>query len=441
MESVRILSFELVMAISPGVFFTRVLFVVAALWLVDSYAYGGFKKLIFRLPLRIRKALKYLYWSSLPLALALFAFTALSQGKLDGRQISGLQYGMAFLTVIFAAKLVFALFLLPNDLYRLAVAAYRKLRPMFGSREPIVADETVWIDRNEFLTRTAFAVTTVPFVGGLHGVAFGKYSFKVHEHTLTSDRVPAAFDGLKIVQISDIHVGSFDSQRQVMRGIDMARALEPDLILFTGDMVNNRPHEIEGWEKVFELLKAPEGVYSVLGNHDYSLYAWNLTDAEREADFEQMLYNHQRLGWELLRNRHVRLTRGGESIVVAGVENWGVPPFPQYGRLDLALENTRPEDFKILLSHDPSHWDHVVLKQPNPVDLTLSGHTHGMQFGVEIGDWRWSPVGWKYPHWAGMYEQNGAKLNVNRGFGFAGFPGRVGIFPEITLVTLKRLDA
>ncbi|MCS7085387.1 MAG: metallophosphoesterase, partial [Bacteroidia bacterium] len=260
----------------------------------------------------------------------------------------------------------------------------------------------------------------------------------LHEHTLVSERLPAAFDGLRIVQLSDIHVGSFDSRRQVMRGVDMARALEADLILFTGDLVNNRPHELEGWESVFGLLQAPMGVFSVLGNHDYSLYAWNLTDQERERDFEHMLDNHKRLGWQLLRNRHVRLTRGNESIVVAGVENWGAPPFPQYGRLDLALENTRPEDFKILLSHDPTHWDRVVLRQPLPVDLTLSGHTHGMQFGVEIGDWRWSPVGWKYPHWAGMYEQNGMRLNVNRGFGFIGFPGRVGIFPEITLVTLKR---
>jgi predicted MPP superfamily phosphohydrolase len=440
MESVRILSFDLVMGISPGVFLTRAAAVVAMLWLVDAYAYGGFKKLVAGFSARTQKYLRYLYWSFLPMALTLFALTALSQGKLDGRQIAGVQHVLALLTVVFGAKLIFSIFLLPNDLYRLAVAVYRKCRPLFGKRDVIVANPEVWIDRNEFLTKTAFAVTSVPLIGGLHGVAFGKYNFKLHEHTLASSRVPPAFDGLKIVQLSDIHVGSFDSQRQVMRGIDMVRALEPDLILFTGDLVNNRPHEIEGWERIFELLQAPEGVYSVLGNHDYSLYAWNLGDAERDADFEHMLYNHRRLGWRLLRNSHVRLRRGDESIVVAGVENWGIPPFPQYGRLDLALEHTHADDFKILLSHDPTHWDHVVLKQPNPVDLTLSGHTHGMQFGVEIGNWRWSPVGWKYPHWAGMYEQNGHKLNVNRGFGFIGFPGRVGIFPEITLITLQRTE-
>jgi len=246
---------------------------------------------------------------------------------------------------------------------------------------------------------------------------------------------------LKLVHISDIHSGSFDSLEAVQRGIDLINAQNADIICFTGDLVNNDSREIEPFIQDFKALKSKYGIYSCLGNHDYGDYKHWKSKEVKQQNLETLFKHHQAMGFKLLNNSNVELTNKGEKIVILGVENWGKPPFPQHGDLDKALKNVNNADFKILLSHDPSHWDYKVLTHPTNIDLTLSGHTHGMQFGVEIPGFKWSPIKYLYPRWAGLYQEATQYLYVNRGFGFLGFPGRVGIWPEITVIELKKAIA
>ncbi|GAB4417356.1 MAG: hypothetical protein OHK0039_27620 [Bacteroidia bacterium] len=291
--------------------------------------------------------------------------------------------------------------------------------------------------RRRFVGQVGLGLAAIPFFGVLHGLTRGKYAYTVHRQTLRFPDLPAAFHGFTIAQISDIHAGSFDDAAAVQRGVDMVNALGADLIAFTGDLVNNVASEIEPWIDTFARLRAPFGVFSITGNHDYGEYVrWDSEEA-RAADFRQLVAHHGRMGFRILMNEHVRIEKDGQTIDLLGVENWGEPPFPQHGDLEAALRDST-SDFRVLLSHDPTHWDAQVRPHNQPVHLTLSGHTHGMQFGVEIAGWKWSPVKYRYPRWAGLYEEAGKYLYVNRGFGFIGFPARVGIWPEITLITLER---
>lgn len=292
-------------------------------------------------------------------------------------------------------------------------------------------------DRRKFIGQIALGVAAVPFAGILYGVTKGKYNFTVRRLTLTSPNVPKSFEGFQLLQISDLHTGSFDSVKNVQYGVDMIKDQGADLITFTGDMVNNVATEVEPWMKIFDQLEAKEGVFSTLGNHDYGDYVAWPDLATKEANLNLLKQHHASMGYDLLLNEHRIIERGGEQLVLAGVENWGKPPFPQHGDLQQALKGTEDQSFRILMSHDPSHWDEQVLGSQTPVDLTLSGHTHGMQFGIEIPGFRWSPVKYRYPRWAGAYEEQNKFLYVNRGFGYLAFPGRVGIWPEITVITLK----
>jgi hypothetical protein len=270
----------------------------------------------------------------------------------------------------------------------------------------------------------------------LYGITKGKYDFKVKRVRLAFENLPEAFEGFRIVQISDIHSGSFDDREAVLRGIEMTNNEEADLVLFTGDLVNNDSREIIPYLEDFKKLSAPYGVYSVLGNHDYGDYKqWESVEAKQE-NMELLFDLQDKMGFKLLNNAHAIIKKGGDSIGIYGVENWGNPPFPQRGDLDKALSGSEDCGFKILLSHDPTHWDKKVIYHPIHIDLTLSGHTHGMQFGVEIPGFKWSPIKYIYPQWAGLYKKNRRYLYVNRGFGYLGFPGRVGIWPEITTFEL-----
>ena len=271
----------------------------------------------------------------------------------------------------------------------------------------------------------------------IDGMVRGRFAFKVFRRELTFDRLPRAFDGLKVVQISDLHIGSFFNRHgPVKQAVEMINRLEADLIVFTGDLVNNVASEAEGWGPIFAPMQAKLGKYSILGNHDYGEYVkWPSKEAlaQNMRDLEEQ---HQRFEFDLLNNRSQVFEKDGQKIYLAGVENWGLPPFPQHGDLKASLEGIPADAFTILLSHDPSHWDAQVIPE-SEVDLTLSGHTHGMQFGIEIGKWRWSPVKFKYPRWADLYQVGKQFLYVNRGFGHIGFLGRVGIRPEISLLTLR----
>jgi predicted MPP superfamily phosphohydrolase len=297
----------------------------------------------------------------------------------------------------------------------------------------------VWASRRKFVSQLALGVAAVPTLGLLYGIFKGKYNYKVLRYTLTFDDLPDAFDGFQIAQVSDFHCGSFDNRARVQYGIDLVNKQQADVIVFTGDIVNNRAVELEPWKKILGTLSAKNGVYSVLGNHDYGdYYPWD-SEAAKADNLTDLVRIQKEMGYQLLRNEHAILEKEGSQLAIVGVENWGTGGFKKAGDLNAALSGLDQKTFKILLSHDPSHWQ-VEVKEGNVrIPLTLSGHTHGMQFGIEIpGLIKWSPVKWRYPYWAGVYKENNRFLNVNRGFGFLAYPGRFGIWPEISVITLKK---
>jgi predicted MPP superfamily phosphohydrolase len=285
----------------------------------------------------------------------------------------------------------------------------------------------------------ALGLAAIPFGAILYGMYKGKYNFKVLEYTLHFEDLPEAFDGYKITQISDVHSGSFDDPEKVSYAIDLINAQKSDAILFTGDMVNNQSSEMRPYISTFSKLKANDGLYSVLGNHDYGDYISWPSEAAKKQNLEDLKQIQKEIGFNLLLNESRYIEKNGERIALVGVENWGAGGFKKAGDLKKAAAAINKNDFKILLSHDPSHWERQVIADDYHYHLTLSGHTHGMQFGIEIPGWfKWSPVKWRYKYWAGIYKEQGQYINVNRGFGYLGFPGRVGIWPEITVITLKR---
>ncbi len=339
---------------------------------------------------------------------------------------------VGFMILLIVPQMVTIMFLIGEDFYRLGRSLVLWVSKIF-THEPIEIDLS---SRRKFLSQVALGAAAIPFLNILYGITWGKYNYTVRKETLAFDDLPEAFDGFKIVQISDVHSGSFDNITKVEYGIDLINEQKGDVIVFTGDLVNNTADEIEPYLDVFSKLQAPMGKFSILGNHDYGDYIeWGSEDAKIQ-NLDALKEHHRAMGFNLLLNQSVELKKGEEEISLAGVENWGKPPFVQYGDLNKALKDT--QDFRVLLSHDPSHYDEQVVEHPKKVHLTLSGHTHGMQFGIEIPGFKWSPVKYKYPKWAGLYEKAGQYLYVNRGFGFLAFPGRVGIWPEITVIELKK---
>jgi hypothetical protein len=266
----------------------------------------------------------------------------------------------------------------------------------------------------------------------------GRHRYKVHSITLKFPDLPEAFDGFTITQLSDIHAGSFTSVKGVEKGINLVNKQNSDLLLFTGDLVNNKASEMDPWKETFAKLKAPYGKYSVLGNHDYGDYARWESEEAKAANLVSLKHVHKHIGFKLLLNNSVKIQKDGQSIALIGVENWGKGGFHKYGSLTKAVADVHDDEFKILMSHDPSHWEAKTLEHEKHINLALAGHTHGMQFGIELFGFQWSPVKYMYPQWAGLYEKQGKYLYVNRGFGFLGFKGRLGIWPEITVITLKK---
>jgi predicted MPP superfamily phosphohydrolase len=329
-------------------------------------------------------------------------------------------------------KIIFSLVLLIGDLGRLFYGLGDNIIN-YGKR----GDVSFFPARRKFISQVAVVVAAVPFSGFIYGMFKGKYDYKLHRETLYFDDLPDAFDGFTITQISDIHSGSFDNASAVQRGIDLAKAQKSDLFVFTGDLVNNAAWEIEPYIDLFSQLKAPYGQYSILGNHDYGDYIEWKSLEEKAANLERLKVQHARLGYRLLLDENVEIEKNGQKISLIGVQNWG-RGFIQIGDLDKALKGVDKDAFKVLLSHDPTHWEEKVRFHPTKIQLTLSGHTHGAQFGVETDNLRWSPVQYRYLDWAGLAEQHGRKLYVNRGFGFLAFSGRVGIWPEVTVITLKK---
>lgn len=342
-------------------------------------------------------------------------------------------YIFATIVGLFFSKIVASLFLVVDDIRRGGMWIIGKL---FSNPSLEVSQAAEGITRSTFLSWFGLAAG-----GGLFGTllyGFGnKYRYHINRVQLNYANLPQAFKGLKIVHISDIHSGSFMDKMAVQRGIDKIKNENPDLILFTGDLVNDRSSEMNEYMDVFSQLKAPLGVYSTLGNHDYGDYVRWDSEAAKSANLARLKEIHGEMGWRLLMNEHVVLEKQGQAIALLGIENWSAKGrFPKYGRMTDAYPGTEKYPFKILMSHDPSHWDAEVRTQYKDIDLMLSGHTHGMQFGLDLPGFKWSPVQYMYKQWAGLYENGDQKLYVNRGFGFIGYPGRVGILPEITVLEL-----
>ena len=342
------------------------------------------------------------------------------------------EWMLSLLLVFFITKLIFVIVLFIGDLGRLFYGIGDRV--INGEKK---AGKPFFPARRKFISEAAILVAAIPFTGFLYAVFKGKYDYKLHRETFYFDDLPDAFDGFTITQISDIHSGSFDNKEAVQRGIDLAKAQKSDLFVFTGDLVNNAAWEIEPYLEYFKQLRAPYGQFSILGNHDYGDYIeWDSED-EKSANLEKLKQHHKELGYRLLLDENVVLEKNGQKINLIGVQNWG-RGFIQIGDLDKALNGVDKDAFKILLSHDPTHWEEKVRYHPTKIHLTLAGHTHGAQFGVETAGLRWSPVQYRYYDWAGPAEQYGRQLYVNRGFGFLAFSGRLGIWPEITVITLKK---
>ena len=326
-----------------------------------------------------------------------------------------LMYAIGFFLAIFVFQTIISLVLLTEDIFRVPQAIYNYLTKIPGEMKFIPS-------RRSFVSKIALGVAAIPLTSLLYGMYKGKYNFKVLKYELEYDDLPEAFDGFTITQISDIHSGSFDNVEKVNYGIDLVNKQQSDVILFTGDLVNNTSKEVLPWIPDFKKFNAPNGVYSVLGNHDYGDYMrWDSPD-EKLKNIKALYKAHKDMGWDLLLNESRFIEKDGQRLAIVGVENWGTG-FKKVGDLEKALENVDEFDFKILMSHDPSHWEAKVLPHPHKVHLTLSGHTHGMQFGIEIPGWfKWSPAKFRYKQWAGIYEQAKQRLNVNRGFGYLAYP-------------------
>jgi len=340
-----------------------------------------------------------------------------------------------FLTT--ACKIVMLPFLLIDDLRRFVIFLFKRKNDSAARSNDPAENDT--ISRSAFLVKAGIVAAAVPLTSLTWGIASGAYDYQIRRKTLVLPNLPAAFDGITMGQISDIHSGSFYNQIAVKGGVEMLLGLKPDFIFFTGDLVNDMATEMRDYQNIFTKVKAPLGVFSSLGNHDYGDYHFGREpSAAKSRNLKDVIKTHELMGWDLLMNEHRRLKVDGEEIGILGIENWGTGRFPKYGRMDLATKNTDDLPVKLLLSHDPSHWRAEVLPKYPQIDAMFSGHTHGMQFGVRTEKYQWSPVEYIYKEWAGLYQEQNQQLYVNVGYGFLGYPGRVGILPEITLFTLKR---
>ena len=404
--------------------------IALVIFLLDFYVFQALKTVSQQGSERARQVIYMSYWVVTFLTIA----TMLSFPYIQFLQTSKLfrNYVFAILIGLFLAKLIGSLFFVADDVRRGALLLMNKIFPLSGA--PYMGPEGQGIPRSTFLSWLGLGLGGTLFGTLLFG--FGnKYNYQVKKIKLKFNNIPDAFKGMRMVHISDIHSGSFQDIRAVNKGIDLILKQQADIIVFTGDLVNDRATEMEPYQNSFARLTAPMGVFSTLGNHDYGDYVqWPSAQAKID-NLEALKKVHANMGWRLLMNEHVVLEKKGEKIALLGIENWGAKArFPKYGKMDLAYPGTENIPFKILLSHDPSHWDAQILPKYPGIDLMLSGHTHGMQFGLENPYFKWSPVQWMYKQWAGLYEQGNQKLYVNRGYGFIGYPGRVGILPEITVI-------
>jgi predicted MPP superfamily phosphohydrolase len=403
------------------------------LLLVDFYCYKAILSVFKNWQKQTKKAFKIVWWT-INFTLIVGVFAAINLNLFLSLRAVIL---VAFF-LLSVAKVCMLPFLLIDDLRRsvLKLLKYSKKSNTTAEQNKIPGET---ISRSQFLVKAGLVTAAVPLSSLSWGIVSGAYDYQIKRVKLILPNLPKAFDGIKLAQISDIHSGSFYNKIAVKGGVDMLMSEKQDLVFFTGDLVNNVTREVKDYQDIFAKVKAPLGVYSVLGNHDYGDYHFGRTSSPAKTkNLQDMIATHKIMGYDLLINEHRRIKVNGEEIGILGIENWGMGRFPKYGKMDLATQNTDDLPVKLLLSHDPSHWRGEVLEKYNDIDAMFSGHTHGMQFGVRLKEFQWSPVQYIYKEWAGLYQIKQQQLYVNVGYGFLGYPGRVGIVPEITIFELKR---
>lgn len=378
-----------------------------------------------------KKIARYGFWVPTVLCIAALSWWMLGDPY---RMTSGMRNWI--LTGLFAtyfSKVFGVLFVLVDDLQR----GVHWIASLFsgGESQPLGGKA---IPRSEFLVRAAMVATAIPFGTMAFGIISGAHDYRVRRVKVRLPNLPKAFDGIRIGQISDIHSGSFFNRTAVKGGVEMLMKEKPDLVFFTGDLVNNQAIEMKDYVNVFDKVRAPLGVFSVTGNHDYGDYHnWPSQEVKRR-NFRDLMETHKEMGYRLLMNENHTVREGGDQLAIIGNENWGGRGFAKYGKLPEAYKGSEDAAVKLLLSHDPSHWDLQVRPEYPEIDIMFAGHTHGFQFGVEIGDIKWSPSQYAYKQWSGLYKEGEQYLYVNRGFGYLGYPGRIGMPPELTIMELSR---
>jgi len=401
--------------------------VCLVLILIDAYVYQAVSFFSKERPLKIH--LRGVYWLFTLITLSVMLIFAFGTPEKYGPTVRSLMIVYVFAN--YASKLVAVLFVLLDDIIRIG----KRIIQVFKRKEQkTIPGES--ISRSEFLMRTALIGASVPLVTMGYGVVSGAHDYRVRHQKIILPNLPSSFNGLRIGQISDIHSGSFFNKTAVQGGVEMLINEKPDIMFFTGDLVNNEASEVKDYISMFGKITAPLGVYSVLGNHDYGDYMeWKSTSA-KQKNVQALIEAHKIMGWDILLNEHRIIEQGGEQLAIIGNENWGAGRFAKYGDITKAHQGTDEASVKLLLSHDPSHWDAQIRPYFPDIDVMFAGHTHGFQFGVEVGGFQWSPSQYAYKQWAGLYTEGNQHLYVNRGFGYLGYPGRIGMPPELTIVEL-----
>jgi predicted MPP superfamily phosphohydrolase len=402
--------------------------------LIDIYAYQAVRIASSRFHVFLKNFVRGLYWSMTGFTVFIL-FWINTVGIADEKSK---QWIIIVLGILYFSKVFLILVLLVDDVRRGVHFTRRYFKRL---RETPSLQRGSRISRSEFFARAAIFSWSVPLVPLSFGIISGAHNFHVRRKVIYLPHLPKSFDGISLGQISDIHAGSLFNKKAIQGGVELLMREKPDLIFFTGDLVNVETREVNNYINIFDKVKADHGVFSVTGNHDYGNYREWPNDAAKKRNLEAMIGAHRQMGYDLLMNEHRMLELGGEKIAIIGVENWGIGPpirFPKYGKLKEAHLGTGDAAVKILLSHDPTHWDAQIRPEFSDIDLTFAGHTHGYQIGVSIGDFTWSPAKYRFKQWAGLYQEGNQYLYVNRGFGCIGYPGRIGMPPELTIIELKR---
>jgi predicted MPP superfamily phosphohydrolase len=409
----------------------RFLIILVVMLAIDLYFYQSISTLLKNASLHKKNTVFYIYWGFTAFSFSLILINFLYPFR-DWNQFIRI-YVVAFVIGAFICKFFGSIFILADDLIRLFrwIASY--IAPSTAP-DPLHPHS---ISRLKFMSQLAVVMAGLPYLGLIYGMFKSGFDIRVKQVQLNITKLPDSFNGLKIVQISDIHCGSFTSTNHFENAVRIINEQKPDILFFTGDLVNDVATETEKFIETFSKFTAPMGVYSCLGNHDYGDYVKWESAEEKEKNLTDLKAKHKQFGWNLLLNEHVTVQKGEDKIAILGIENWGARGFTKYGDLDKAHAGTQDYPVKLLLSHDPSHWEAEVLKEFPDIDAAFAGHTHGMQFGIEIPGFKWSPVQYVYKQWAGLYKSGDQFLYVNRGLGFIGYPGRVGILPEITVFELS----